>query len=242
MLSVCFLWHMHQPYYVDPLHHRAVMPWVRLHAVKGYWDMIRLLEDYPAVHASFNLTPVLVKQIQELVQGRIRDEWLDWSRLPAKDLNEEQRGHLLEHFFKINWENLIRPYPRYWQLLHKRGTEPHRVDLRKSGRQWKEEELRDLQVWFNLAWCGYKACADFPELVELKRKGEAFSETDKETVLRVHQEILGRVLDKYSQAASRGQVELTTTPFFHPIMPLVYDSDFARRCMPHTPLPPRFSR
>src|ERR1043166_2052210 len=193
MLSVCFLWHMHQPYYVDPTTQTAVMPWVRLHAVKGYWDMICLLEEYPNVHVSFNLTPVLVKQIQELAQGRVRDEWLEWSRTPAGALDENQRVHLLENFFKINWDNLVRPHRRFWQLLHKRGMDLHRVDLRKTAKQWTEPELRDLQVWFNLAWCGYKACAHFPELNDLKRKGEGFTETDKQAVLRVHDALLGQI-------------------------------------------------
>jgi len=241
MLSVCFLWHMHQPYYVDPATQTALMPWVRLHAVKGYWDMVHLVEEYPRMRASFNLTPVLVKQIEELASGEVRDEWLEWTRTPAADLTEAQRVHLLEHYFKINWENLIRPHPRYWQLLHKRGTDLRHLDLRKTVKQWSEQEFRDLQVWFNLAWCGYKACAHFGELQELKAKDREFTEEDKEAVVRVHGEILRKVLPKYRELAERGQIELTTSPFFHPILPLVYDSDFAKRCMPHTPLPPRFS-
>ena len=241
MLSVCFLWHMHQPYYVDPSTQTAVMPWVRLHAVKGYWDMVCLIEEFPEMRAAFNLTPVLVRQINELVDGSVRDEWLEWSRVPAGELTEDQRVHLLENFFKINWDNLVRPYPRYWQLLNKRGMEIRGVDLRKAGKQWSEGDFRDLQVWFNLAWCGYKAVAHYPELRELAAKGEGFTEADKVTVLRVHGEILRRVLPKYRELAEKGQIELTTTPFFHPIMPLVYDTDFAKRCMPRTPLPPRFT-
>lgn len=241
MLSVCFLWHMHQPYYVDPTTRTAVMPWVRLHAVKGYWDMVCLLEEFPRMHVSMNLTPVLVKQIIELNGGEVRDEWFELSKLPAASLSEEQRVHILDHFFKINWDNLIRPHPRYWQLLHKRGTDLRHVDLHKASRQWTEADMRDLQVWFNLAWCGYKACAMFPELTALKQKGQGFSEEDKATVLRVHEEILRRVLGKYRERSEAGQLELTTSPFFHPILPLVYDSDFARRCMPQSALPKRFS-
>jgi alpha-amylase/alpha-mannosidase (GH57 family) len=233
---------MHQPYYVDSSTQTAVMPWVRLHTVKGYWDMICLMEDYPHMRASFNLTPVLVKQIEELASGIVRDEWWEWTRVPAAELTEMQRVHLLEHFFKINWDNLIRPHPRYWQLLHKRGMDLRHVDLKKTAKQWSEAEFRDLQVWFNLAWCGYKATSHFPELKELKTKGQGFSETDKQAVVRVHREILQRVLPKYRELAERGQVELTTSPFFHPILPLVFDTDFAKRCMPHTALPPRFSQ
>src|SRR6185503_11147316 len=105
---------------------------------------------------------VLVKQIGELNDGSVRDEWLEWTRVPAADLTETQRVSLLEHFFKINWDNLVRPNLRYWQLLHKRGTDPRKTDLHKVATHWSEADFRDLQVWFNLAWCGYKACAQFP--------------------------------------------------------------------------------
>ena len=85
MANVVFLWHMHQPYYVDPATHAAAMPWVRLHAVKGYLDMISVIEDFPGIRVNFNLTPVLLLQIKELNEGKIRDLWLDWSRTPAAE-------------------------------------------------------------------------------------------------------------------------------------------------------------
>lgn len=77
MANVAFLWHMHQPYYVNPATQTAMMPWVRLHCVKGYLDMISVIEDFPGVRANFNLTPVLLLQIRELTEGRISDLWLD---------------------------------------------------------------------------------------------------------------------------------------------------------------------
>ena len=122
MANVVFLWHMHQPYYVNPTSRVAMMPWVRLHAVKGYLDMVSVLADFPGVKVNFNLTPVLMLQIEELAQGKIRDLWLDWSRTPAADLDENERLAILEHFFKIQHENLLCPYPRYTELLAKRGA------------------------------------------------------------------------------------------------------------------------
>ena len=88
MANVVFLWHMHQPYYVNPTTKVAMMPWVRLHAVKGYLDMVSVLADFPAVRVNFNLTPVLMLQIEELTTGKIRDLWLDWARKPAAELEE----------------------------------------------------------------------------------------------------------------------------------------------------------
>ncbi|MDR3402876.1 MAG: glycoside hydrolase family 57 protein [Chthoniobacter sp.] len=241
MANVVFLWHMHQPYYVDPAARVATMPWVRLHAVKGYLDMISVIEDFPHVRANFNLTPVLLLQIKELNEGKIRDLWLDWSRMPAVALDDETKFALLENFFKIHWDNLVKPFPRYWELLNKRGLTFYGDDVRRGLRYFSTQEFLDLQTWFNLAWCGYTAERLYPELTALKRKGRNFTEEEKQRVLDIHMEILGSLIGKYRAAEERGQVELTTTPFFHPILPLIYDSSFAERSLPGREFPRRFS-
>ena len=240
MANVVFLWHMHQPYYVNPASRVAMMPWVRLHAVQGYLDMVSVLADFPGVKVNFNLTPVLMLQIEELVQGKIRDLWLEWSRKPAADLDENERLAILEHFFKIHHDNLVRPFPRYAELLGKRGPGFYRDRARGELRNWSAEDFRDLQTWFNLAWCGFTARKLYPELVALKQKGRHFSELEKLRVLDIHLEILARIPQLYADAEARGQAELTTTPFFHPILPLVYDTELAERCMPGRPRPNRF--
>ncbi|RFC44403.1 MAG: GH57 family [Verrucomicrobia bacterium] len=240
MAHAVFLWHMHQPYYVNPASRTAMMPWVRLHAVKGYLDMVSILDEFPEMRVNFNMTPVLLLQIIELSEGRVHDLWMDWARRPAAQLEEHERLAILENFFKIHWENLVKPFPRYWELLNKRGLAFEREEARRELRYWSLQEFIDLQTWFNLAWCGYTAERLYPELGELKRKGRHFSEGEKNRVLDIHQEILGKIIPLYREAEKRGQVEITTTPFFHPILPLVYDSDFAERSMPGRQLPKRF--
>jgi alpha-amylase/alpha-mannosidase (GH57 family) len=217
------------------------MPWVRLHGIRSYLDMVALLGDYPGVRANFNLSPVLVMQIRDLLAGRIRDEWLELSRKPAAELDAGERFCILENFFKANWETLVRPFPRYWELLNKRGRTLYRDDVRRGVRYFSSQEMLDLQVWFNLTWFGFTACRRHPEVLELKRKERCFSEQEKHFVLDLQQKILATVLDEYRAAAERGQVELTTSPFFHPILPLLEDSDFAARAMPGRELPPRFA-
>ena len=240
MANVVFLWHMHQPYYVNPTSKVAMMPWVRLHAVKGYLDMISVLAEFPDVRVNFNLTPVLMLQIEELVQGKIRDLWLDWSRKPAAYLDENERLAILEHFFKIQHDNLLKPFPRYAELLAKRGVNFQRDRVRAELRHWNADDFRDLQTWYNLAWCGFTAVRLYPELAALKLKGRNFSEEEKSRVLAIHMDILASIPQLYADTEARGQVELTTTPFFHPILPLVYDSDIAERAMPGRALPRRF--
>jgi alpha-amylase/alpha-mannosidase (GH57 family) len=240
MAHAVFLWHMHQPYYVNPASNTAVMPWVRLHAVKGYLDMVSLIEEFPGLRVSFNLTPVLLLQIEQLAGNRVHDLWMGWSRKPAADLDENERVSTLENFFKIHTYNLVKPYPRYWELFNKRGEVFDREQARREIRYWSVQEFLDLQTWFNLAWCGYSAERLYPELLALKKKGRLFSESEKLRVLDIHGDILRRIIPLYRAAEERGQAELTTTPFFHPILPLVYDSNLAGRCMPARRLPKRF--
>ncbi len=231
---------MHQPYYVNPTTRLAMMPWVRLHAVKGYLDMVSVLAEFPSVHVNFNLTPVLMLQIEELVQGTVRDLWLEWSRKPAAELDQNERLAILEHFFKIHHDNLLRPFPRYAELLNKRGTGFYRDKLLAELGQWSDADFRDLQTWYNLAWCGFTAEKMYPELAELKRKGRDFTEAEKNRLLDIHIEILAKIAPLYAEAEKRGQAELTTTPFFHPILPMVYDTEIAERCMPGRARPTRF--
>ena len=240
MANVVFLWHMHQPYYVNPLTRVAMMPWVRLHCVKGYLDMISLIDDFPGVRLNFNLTPVLLQQIEEITSGAVSDLWLERSRKPAADLDESERHALLQDFFKANWVTMVKNEPRYAELLNKRGEIFRPGDLPRIARQFTTRDFRDLQVWFNLAWCGYTACRRYPELRQLRGKGRDFTEAEKARLLAIHLEIMQSIAPAYRSAEERGQVELTTTPFYHPILPLVYDTSFAERCLPGREFPQRF--
>src|SRR5260221_5894003 len=156
-MNVVILWHMHQPYYVNPLTKKAMMPWVRLHAAKGYLDMIDLVTAQPALRVNFNFTPVLVRQILELVNHQVQDDWENLSRTPAADLTDQERRHLLENFFKINWDTLVRPLPRYAELLAKRGANYTLGKLDSIARLFSEADFRDLQTLYNLQWCGFSA-------------------------------------------------------------------------------------
>src|SRR5690242_20560278 len=122
-VRVCFLWHMHQPYYTDPVAGSASMPWVRLHATKAYFDMAFLLDRYPLLHATFNFTPSLLLQLKEIGDGAVLDLFLEHARRPADGLSQEEQAFLIRHYFSINWATMIRPYRRYHELLSNRGWE-----------------------------------------------------------------------------------------------------------------------
>jgi alpha-amylase/alpha-mannosidase (GH57 family) len=232
---------MHQPFYLDRITGEVSMPWVRLHTIKGYYDMMSLLEDFPGVKATFNLVPSLATQLLAYRDGVAKDKFYEHSLIPAKELTPDQKKFILREFFQANWDNMIRPHERYWELMCERGLHlsPDTINDYTAGK-FNAQAYCDIQVWFNLAWFGYRARKRFPVLDELIKKGRHFSEDEKREVLSAQMQIIAEIVPFYGRMQERNQVELTTSPFYHPILPLVYDSEFAWRSMPQARLPQRF--
>src|SRR5208337_297271 len=222
-LKITFLWHMHQPYYKNVETNKFILPWVRLHGVKDYYDMVSILDKYPAIKQNFNLVPSLLLQIEEYINGTTDIFW-DMSCKRPEDLNDDERVFVLFNFFMANWETMVYPYRRYSFLLKKRGENSHPDELKKTHKKFTAQEMRDLQVWFNLTWIDADFLEIFPELKRIKEKEENFTEEEKNTVLARHIDILKMIIPKYKEAQNRGQIEISTTPFYHPILPLVYDT------------------
>ena len=240
-VRLAFLWHMHQPLYQDPGSGEFILPWVRLHATRAYYDMAWMLERHPRVRCTVNFTPVLMEQLEAYARGEARDRFLEVSTKRPQDLAPEERQAILRSFFMIDWETAVKPLPRYWELLQKRGRDLRHADLGRLAGEFSDAELGDLQVLFNLAWFGFGALEDDEGLEALTRKGRAFTEGDREYVLAAQHRVVGEIAPRWRALAARGQVELSTTPYYHPILPLVCDTDSARRAMPGTPVPPRFA-
>ncbi|HET6436878.1 MAG TPA: glycoside hydrolase family 57 protein [Anaeromyxobacter sp.] len=240
-VRLALLWHMHQPLYREPETGEYLMPWVRLHATRAYHDMAWILERHPRMRCTVNFVPVLLEQLEDYVAGRARDRFLDLTLRPAPDLAPEERQALLRSFFMVDWETNIQPLPRYWELLQKRGRDVRHADLGRLAAGFSEEELTDLQVLFNLSWMGFGALADEPVVGELRKKGRDFSRRDVEDLVAAQQRILKGIVPRWRALQDRGQVELSATPYYHPILPLVCDTDLARRALPDLPLPPRFA-
>lgn len=124
MIKLAFLWHQHQPFYKDLLTGKYVLPWVRLHATKDYYDMVAILDQFPKIKLNFNLVPSLLVQLEDYAQGNATDQFLELTLKPAGELTEEERIFILHNFFMVNWENMVKPYPRYYELLEKEDVVP----------------------------------------------------------------------------------------------------------------------
>ena len=240
-LYVSFLWHMHQPVYKDPFTGKYTLPWVRLHAVKAYYDMPSVLKSYPGIKVNINLVPSLVEQLADYASGNAQDVFYEYSAKPAADLDKDERAFILKYFFMGNWETMIKPYPRYFELLLKRGKGTDEIDIENTINTFNKQDFLDIQVWFNLSWFGFTALLDYPELARLKEKQRGFTEQDKKFVLDTQMDIIKKLFPLYKEMQKSGQIEITTSPFYHTIMPLLYDSDTAHRCMPRAVLPKRVS-
>jgi len=233
-IRVVFLWHMHQPYYKDLVSGEYRLPWVRLHALKDYYGMVKLLDEFPDVHQTFNLVPSLMLQIQDYVLGTARDPYYDVAARPAANLTSAEKRFALTYLVQANETNLIGRYPRFrelWEKFKNAGEDAERAEKYVTS-----ADLTDLQVLSQLAWFD-EFFLEEPDVAALVKKGSGFTEDDQRYVSTKERELMARVLPAYAAAAKRGGVEISTSPYYHPILPLVCDTDMGRVSAPGLPLP-----
>ncbi len=222
--KVALIWHHHQPWYLD-LGAGAVagalqMPWVRLHALRDYLGMALRVRAVPGIEVVFNLTPSLVAQLTAYDEGAT-DRALDLTLIPAEELDDGARDEILRTFFDADWHRQIFVHPRYRELF----------DAREAGRALSPQELRDLQMWFNLAWCCHELRTGDVELpggqtasvARLVAKQRDFTLDDVTALVAEQREVLRAIVPLYRELAEAGHVELTTTPYCHPILPILLE-------------------
>ena len=223
-LKLVLMWHQHQPLYPKDESGVVSRPWVRVHATKDYYDMAALVAQYPDLHVTFNLTPVLMRQIEELTQGT-KDLYWTMTEIPADELTDDEQTFIIDRFFDTN-SSIVARFPRYQEL----------VERRDRPQSFSTTDLRDLQVLFNLAWTDPSFLGEEP-LASLVAKGRNFSEEDKAVVLGEHERIISEILPLHAELWQSGQIEVTTTPLAHPILPLIGDTSLATAGDPTALLP-----
>ncbi len=234
VLRVAILWHQHQPFYKDLVTGQYRLPWVRLHALKDYYGMVKLLDEFPQVHQTFNLVPSLITQIQDYVAGTAQDPFLKVATKPAGDLTSDERRFALRYLFQANQANMIARYPIYqelWETLRSADLDPQRAD-----KYFHAQDFTDLQVLSQIAWFD-EFFLDDPEIAALVKKGRNYTLEDQSFVIARERELLAKVLPAHADAAKKGQIEISTSPFYHPILPLVCDTNIGAVSAPGLPLP-----
>jgi alpha-amylase/alpha-mannosidase (GH57 family) len=242
---LAFLWHQHQPIYKNPITGVYELPWVRLHATKDYYDMVAILDNYPKIKSNINFAPSLLMQLEEYASGKVKDKFLDITLKDANTLTEDEKAFILNNFFMANWDTMIAPYARYNELLEKRGKKDFNNndnEIKNILKIFSVEDFRDLQVWFNLSWTDpyWRKNDDF--IAYLYNKSRNFTEEDKNKLIQKHIEICGMVVKKHKELQDKGQIDVSVTPFYHPILPLLCDTNSALEATPKITLPSkRFS-
>ena len=239
-LNLVLCWHMHQPDYRDYASGEFVLPWTYLHAVKDYADMAYHLEQQPGARAVVNFVPVLLDQLEDYVQqfqsGEIRDPLL--RLLTRKDINTlsvAERDLLLNSCFRSNHATMIAPYPAY-QRLFKMFQEVEAREHRHF-EYFSEQYLADLLVWYHLIWTGESLRRTTALLPRLMSQGSLFSLSDRRQLFDLYGETIAGLIPRYRKLLQEGRIELSTTPHYHPIAPLLIDLKSTRDAMPDAPMP-----
>ncbi|MDP2231659.1 glycoside hydrolase family 57 protein [Methylotenera sp.] len=240
-------WHMHQPDYRDIVTNEYVLPWTYLHAIKDYSDMAFHLEENPKARVTFNFVPILLEQLEDYTvqfkQNRIRDPLLGLLVEPDLDnINCEQCHLIVTSCFKSHHEKMLSPFPHYQRLLHLyQLVEP--IECNDEFHYLSAQYKADLLVWYHLAWCGESLRRNNKVIQALMTKGLLFTLEERQQLFKVIGETISGLIPRYKALMQSKQIEISTTPYYHPILPLLLDFKSALDAMPFAPLPvnPKYS-
>ncbi|XOB61946.1 glycoside hydrolase [Campylobacterota bacterium DY0563] len=216
-IYLSFLWHMHQPYYKDDYTKSTLMPWVFLHATKDYYDIPWYMEKFPKIKATFNLVPSLLAQMEEYIKGAANDKFIEFLKKEPSFLSNEEKLFLEEYLFLPNEHHMIRPFPKYHELLIKFKANNNSLS------NFSNEEIIELEVLFLLSWCGNFLRENNNLVKELIRQQRYYSQNQKIDLVNTMFSFLEEVVPYYKELKDKGQISISTTPFYHPILPLLID-------------------
>lgn len=242
VLNLVLIWHQHQPSYKDPETDIYEQPWVFMHGVNSYPYMADILNDYPDVNVTINLTPSMLQQLNDYIDGVAYDRRIETALMDpsSPEFSYENESLILSYFFDIN-EQFRQNYSRYWELSQK---SQQYVNMEEKVDAFTASEIRDLQTLFFAHWINPRYADDNVDLSQILWYDEnqygGYSESQKDNIINYGYSLLNDTITYHKEAADRGQLEIITTPFYHPILPLLIDVENGRRTDPSTsdlPLP-----
>jgi len=242
-LKVVLCWHMHQPQYSEPMGGMYQLPWTYLHAIKDYVDMAWHLENVPGAKAVVNFAPTLIEQIADYDEqvssrfkgtGRLKDPLLIALDSPVQPSHAEERKKLISDCLRANDEKLIAPFPHFSKLANM--ARDYLEDVEQLN-YINDQFIIDMVVWYHLAWMGESVRRSDVRVQALMKKGKLFTFHDRRQLMIVIGELLHDLIPRYRRLAESGRVELSVTPYAHPIIPLMLDINTTLEAMPDAPLP-----
>jgi alpha-amylase/alpha-mannosidase (GH57 family) len=232
---------MHQPDYRDSVTNEYVLPWTYLHAIKDYSDMAFHLEENSKARVTFNFVPILLEQLQDYTlqfkQKKIRDPLL--ALLVHEDLagiDQAQCRLIVSSCFKSHHEKMLSPFPHYQRLLHLYQL-VESMDFATQFNYLSAQYKADLLVWYHLAWCGESLRRNNKTIQDLMSKGALFTLEDRMQLFAVIADTISGLIPRYKALMKTKQIEISTTPYYHPILPLLIDFKTTIDAMPYAPLP-----
>ncbi len=242
-LKVVFAWHMHQPHYVDMSAGHYALPWTYLHAMKDYVDMAAHLEATDGARAVVNFAPTLLEQIDDyseqieawMLTGRaIQDDLLNSLVSPILPSEPEQRAALVRSALRVNRERVVDRFPAFKRLAE---VADHFADKPQDMHFLSDLFIVDLVVWYHLGWVAETVRREDDRVKELMAKATNFTLADRRLLMMIVQDLLSSIIRRYRDLAKVGKVELSVTPYAHPIGPLMLDLQSAREAWPECELP-----
>lgn len=229
-LSIAFYWHMHQPVYQLTPDGDFLMPWVRLHAVKDYLDMVEILDKFKKLKLNFNLVPVLLDSIIDYAENDIHDIHSRLTITPVELLSKDAKLFIINNFFDANYQSMIYPYEEYNRLYHKIQTNPDAgIDI------FTDQEYSDLMALFNLAWFDPVYQSKYPALKKLYKKGKNYTLEDRVKIIEIQRDIMRKIIPAYKKFLNKGRIEITTSPYYHPILPILLENKNIKKSTENAP-------
>lgn len=219
---------MHQPAYKLNPESDFLLPWVRMHAVKDYLDMVLIMKDFPKLKLNFNLVPLLLQSLIDYGQNHAQDVHSKLSVTPIEELTDDDKRLILTNFFDANFTAMISHHEEYERLYKKRV-----IDNVYDINEYTDQEYSDIMAWFNLAWFDPIYGEIYPELKQLAEKGSGFTLQDREKIIEYQLEIIRQIIPTYKKYMEEGRIEITTSPLYHPILPILLDIKCAHRNIPN---------
>ena len=214
-LNIAFIWHFHQPSYQTTPDGDFLLPWVRLHASKDYLDMLHKLDKNQNIKLNFNFSPVLLGSLQKYLKGA-KDLHLKLLLKDENDLDENDKIFILNNYFDLNYKNMVLKSKHFTELYNKRANAKE-----LSSKMFSLSEYADIMALFTLLWIDESFTEDYPELKTLIDKEENYTLADRKAIYDIQLDIIGRILVEYKKYQLEGKVEVSVSPYYHPILPLL---------------------